>query len=618
VKAQNNVGGYSGNMPFFGKIYRSYMTASVLSVLAVELVSMIASSASGRYAGSGIFAVIGLGTTGLGIFAIIKVVVSMGAYTACIELQGRHDTEKLCAVHTSSVIMMCVLWLLTGALFFCFMNPIADLLCRGNADIVQDLKLYLTVRILFFLPEMVSEILIVSKFKLMGKPRTVTIFTAVRLLVSLVSIAVLISLKVHWVLVVVLPNAIGFITVLAAEIFISRRTEMCVHRVKLSAAELKTCSAEIFQTGEPRGLNSLYFTIENLVYNFLLLSAFGAELFSLRGLAAAYGPILNVLMAMSGAAMPIIGVFLAEKNSGAARFVLKEVLAWMVPVTLVLTVLGILFRVQLSEYMGAGSGTALMWAPYAIACYFLSFIPCLIYDVIYNIHICNQRRPMIVLFDTLKRLLITLPLNIIACRTGSVQLMFLLPFLAPFLSVVALLLTHIFIRKGNRQISLFTLIDSRYEEVGESVLLTADNTDDGIVRLCDEAVEFGRNNGFADSFLYMLRMAFEEVLKMIGEEAYSGDPSMKLSVYLYLAEDEIITTIRFAGKNFDPVEYIRRNRNALKSLSENDSEIRDFLIDRLIFKACKKKIYDPTFGINNLTMIFDRKAVHSEVADRAV
>jgi Na+-driven multidrug efflux pump len=601
---------YTDELPFFRKIYISYMIASVLSSLAVELVSMVASSVSGQYAGSGIFAVIGLGTTGLGFFAIIKVVVCMGAYTECVRLQGSHDTEKLCAVHTSSFFMMSGLWLAAAALFLLLLHPFTYFLCGGDAGILPDLKYYCAVRIFTFLPEMVCELQIINKYKLLGQPEKVTFFTLARLAVALLSIAVLTRLKAHWVLVVLLPNAIGFLAVL----LYSLRKHPGVRIIRISAKERRACEKVIFETGAPRGLNSLYFTIENLIYNAMLLASFGAELFSVRGLAAAYGPIINVLMSMSAAAMPIIGVFLAEKNSRGAGFVLKEAAKVLTPITIFLVAAGILFRIQLAELMGAGSATALKWAPYAISWYFASFIPSLLYDVMYNIHIYNQRKSMIVAFDTVKRLAITLPLNILACRTGSVRLMFQLPFLVPAVVTAALFITQLWIRRKNRQLSPYTLIDRSSENIGASVLLTAENTGSSIVRLCDQVEEFSRNNGITGSRLNLLRMSYEEVLQMIGEGAYDGSPSGQLCVYLYLTEGEVITTIRFAGKSFDPIEHIKKGRTDPDARFGNSSELRDFVIGTLIFRACKKKIYDTTFGINNLTLIFDRNKARTAVA----
>jgi len=264
--------------------------------------------------------------------------------------------------------------------------------------------------------------------------------------------------------------------------------------------------------------------------------------------------------------------------------------------------------------MGARSASALQWAPYAVACYFLSIIPCLIYDVAFNIHIYNQRQKMISVFDTLKRFLITLPVNVIVCRTGSIRMMFLIPFLCPALSVAALFVTQLFIWNKNRRLSPFTLIDYEYETIGKSVLLTAKNTKSDIGRLCEGVENFSRENAITGFQSYILHISFEEVLQLVGEQAYGCDESKQLCVYLYLTDDEVITTIRFEGKSFDPVEFIKNNKSFTKTKSEDTTWIRDLIIDTLIFKTCKKKIYDTTFGINNLTLVFDRHLVHKYIA----
>lgn len=601
-------------MPFFRDIYRSYMIASVLSAVAVDAVSMIASSVSGRYAGSAIFAVIGLGSTGLGIFAILRGIVSMGAYTECVRLQGNHDVDRVCSVYTSALILMIVLWFSAGTLFLACINPITNLLCQRNEKIFSDLRFYCIVRIFAFLPEMIYEMLVVAKFRLTGEPRLVTIFTLIRLSISLVLIAVMIALKIHWVYVVVLPNAVSFIIVLAASWLLCFRKKRNVHCVGLRLQRFAEDSSFILKAGAPKGLNSLYFTIEGLVYNAMLLTTFGNDLFSYRGLAASYGPIMNAVMAMNMSAMPLIGVFLAEKNTRGARFVMHELLKWLIPITSVIVIGGIVFRVPLAEIMGARSASALQWAPYAVACYFLSIIPCLIYDVVFNIHIYNQRQKMISVFDTLKRFLITLPVNVIVCRTGSIRMMFLIPFLCPALSVAALFVAQLFIWNKNRQLSPFTLIDYEYETIGKSVLLTARNTKSDIGRLCEDVENFSRENAITGFQSYILHISFEEVLQLVGEQAYGGDESKQLCVYLYLTDDEVITTIRFEGKSFDPVEFIKNNKSFTKTKSEDTTWIRDLIIDTLIFKTCKKKIYDTTFGINNLTLIFDRHLVHKYIA----
>lgn len=605
------------DIPFFRKIFVRYMTASVLCTLGVQLISLIASSVSGRYAGSQIFSVIALAVPALGIFTIIKATVTVGSNTECIKQQGLHDVEKLCAVYTSSLWLMLLLWFIAGVLFLCFLGPITRALCGGDGSVLPDLRLYCFISIFTLVLDMVYQLVVVNKFNLMGKPETVTGATLVRLAISLTVIVILIHLQVHWVLVVLLPNAVGFLIVLIVALCMSRREDTFIRRVGLSAGEFRECSSGIIKAGAPLGLNALYFTIETLICNALILSAFGSELFSIRGLAASYAPVLAVLLAMSSSAMPIVGVLFAEKNSGSARFVLKVGLKVIAPIVAVITILGIVFRVQLAQLMGAGSDIAMIWAPYAVACYFLSFIPCILYDVMFNLHIYNGRSKMAGVFDGVKRLVIVLPLTIIACATRSVHMMYALPFLTFAVTVVALFVVQLWYRRKNQHLSPFTLIDNEYEHVGRSVQLTTANTSEDIVHLCDEIEGFAGIVGIPRFETKILRMSYEEILQLIGAEDYENDPTMQLCVYLYVTDDEVITTVRYAGKPFDPIEYIRAHRPEQKPASGSGSDIRDLVIDTLIFKACKRKAYDTTFGINNLTLAFDREDVRAALLSSA-
>ena len=103
----------------------------------------------------------------------------------------------------------------------------------------------------------------------------------------------------------------------------------------------------------------------------------------------------------------------------------------------------------------------------------------------------------------------------------------------------------------------------------------------------------------------LVRLSMEEMMMSITEHCFENNPAENMDVRILIvtqADDVmIVLRIRNGGKLFNPINYYEK-------LSEEDPlAMGDALGISMIINAADAIHYKSTFGINNLTVIIDRK-----------
>ena len=130
------------------------------------------------------------------------------------------------------------------------------------------------------------------------------------------------------------------------------------------------------------------------------------------------------------------------------------------------------------------------------------------------------------------------------------------------------------------------------------------NTED-IVASLDSVEDFAQQNSLTMKEAMLIRMSLEEMMISIAQHALSNDEKETIDVRLLVINQAagmmIVIRIRYCGRFFNPIDYY-------ELLEEDDPlALGDALGIAMIVKAADAIHYKSTFGINNLTVIVDKK-----------
>ena len=143
------------------------------------------------------------------------------------------------------------------------------------------------------------------------------------------------------------------------------------------------------------------------------------------------------------------------------------------------------------------------------------------------------------------------------------------------------------------------------EKNGNYVSFVVNADVNSIIENVDKIEDFCEKNELSSKEIMLVRLSMEEMLLSINEHCFAPNSGETIDVRILVVKkaDEvmIILRIRNGGKLFNPIDYYEK-------MSETDPEfLGDALGISMIVNAASAIHYKTTFGINNLTVIIDRK-----------
>ena len=149
------------------------------------------------------------------------------------------------------------------------------------------------------------------------------------------------------------------------------------------------------------------------------------------------------------------------------------------------------------------------------------------------------------------------------------------------------------------------LQDLHAEKDGTYISFAVKANVEAIVDSVDKISNFCKQNDLTKKEIMLVRLSMEELMMSIKEHCFEENVEETMDVRILIIRKKydimIILRIRNGGKLFNPIDYYEK-------LQEDDPlAMGDALGIAMIIKAADAIHYKTTFGINNLTVMIDRK-----------
>lgn len=168
--------------------------------------------------------------------------------------------------------------------------------------------------------------------------------------------------------------------------------------------------------------------------------------------------------------------------------------------------------------------------------------------------------------------------------------------------IIMLLAMPYYFKKG---CSGVFLQDLHAEKDGTYISFAVKTNVEAIVDSVEKIANFCKQNELTKKEIMLVRLSMEEMMMSIKDHCFEENANETMDVRILIIKKSegivIVLRIRNGGKLFNPIDYYQR-------LGEEDPlAMGDALGIAMITKAADEIHYKTTFGINNLTVIINRK-----------
>jgi anti-sigma regulatory factor (Ser/Thr protein kinase) len=172
--------------------------------------------------------------------------------------------------------------------------------------------------------------------------------------------------------------------------------------------------------------------------------------------------------------------------------------------------------------------------------------------------------------------------------------------IAEVLSLVIVAGISFFYCRGGKYLSPLFLVDREAELTGVYKSFSVKNSTEEIARSSAGITEFCEQNNLGAKLTMAVSLAVEEMLVIIRAQSLAGDAKATMNVRVLIEENTVILRVRNGGKHFNPVEYVKNAGEA------EESEIMGI---KMILALARNVDYRNTFGINNTTILLEKRGV---------
>ena len=361
----------------------------------------------------------------------------------------------------------------------------------------------------------------------------------------------------------------------------------------------------MLKLGTPSALNNLLNFVRLFLLNRIIvavanssgLAAFSV-LTALENLSVAI-----ILSGLAQAASGFVSVFSKEMDTVSVRRVEKYALVFGLGIMLLLTSLVLTFPADICRLFGLLEAADISLATHAVSIFALCLlpsVPCFLLFFYYQAAGFTFLRNILVFCRSF--LFIILPAWLLSTHYGldGVWWSFLLAAICPLL--VAIVATLYYRKQGYEGILLQNLLAERE---GRYLSFTIPSNTEDIVSVAKQLGNFCTKNGLTPQETMTLQLSTEEMLVSIKDHCFTPNTHASADVRIIIlqikAKSMIILRIRNGGRYFNPLDYYERLR------TNDPLALGDALGIAMILRMADSIHYKSTFGINNLTVIINRK-----------
>lgn len=579
--------GMDHNDRFLRGVFQKFLLPTMLSVLGGTVNALVDCAVVGNLIGADALAAISLcGPVSL-LFCVVGALLGTGGGFLSASLIGQDREEDARRVYTLAVVLELLCSLALAVLGLAFLDPIVTLLGVDSAlrPMVTDYA-----RIMFFGAPVKCLLYIPFNYlRLDGRPGAVSLTLLVMTVCNGILDVVLIYLGLGMagaslasVLGTTLGAALGFLVL--------RRGTFRFTGLRGTAPLLR----ELLALGTPPALNNLLDMALLVLINRILMEAGGGTLVAIFAVVCSMSDLtLCVVSGVPQTGSSLIGVFRGERNNPAQRDLVRLELRYGLALSGAAAALIALLPGPVCALFGLAASPE---AETALRLFALSLPLALVCNILIYFYNASGRVSLANTVTFCRMFLFAVVPAALLAPLGRAVWCFR-P-LAEALTLLALIPILRWFTPRTKYHSPVLLLDDRLDRTGKVIDFSVRNDVQAAVDAAARIVEFCENNDMDARRTMAVSLAIEEMLTMLLRYCFRPEEEGAVDLRVFIIQGVTGLRIRNGGRQFNILEFYEAHR-------EEDA-LGDALGIQLVLKLAVDIRYQRTFGVNTLTVLFDK------------
>jgi len=582
--------GMDHNDRFLRGVFRRFLFPTILSSLGGTVNTLVDSAIVGNLMGENALAAINLcGPIFLLCYTVGSLLGSGGGLLSA-SLIGQQREEDACRIYTLASFLELACSLVLTALGLLFLDPIIDLLGADSAlrpmvtDYARIAFWGAPVKCLLYIP--------FNYLRLDGKPGAISVtmlaMTGCNAVLDVVFIQMgfgMAGASLASVLGTVLGVAIGFAVL--------RGGAFRFAGMRGSGPLLR----ELLALGTPSALNNLLDMCRLILINRILMAAGGGGLVAIFTVVCSMSDLtLCIVAGVPQTGSPLIGVYRGERNNPAQRDLVRAQLRYGEWLASTAAVLIALFPGQVCGIFGLPVTGEAVWA---LRLFALSLPPAMVCSILFYFYNASGRVALANLITLCRMFLFAvIPAALLAPFGAAVW--WFRP-LAELLTLLALVPILRWFTPRTKYHSPVLLLDERLDREGKVIDFSVPNSTQEVAEAAERIESFCTDNDMGPRRTMAVSLAIEEMLTILLQNCFQPGEETWVDVRVFIIQGVTGLRIRNAGRQFNPLDFYEAHKD--------EDSLGDALGIQLVLKLAQEVLYQRTFGVNTLTVLFDKEEV---------
>lgn len=581
------------------KTFLKHVNSSIIAMFGVMASVMANNIIAGKFFGVEGLAVMSVVAPFYSLFATIGALTGVGGMAVTSRAIGRDDLKRANISFTLSIVLSVIIYFFVALICFLFLNKILYML-GSSEEVFEAAKNYSEVYIiggfgitLMYLPY--------NFFKLQGKLKLLTnlyLLMAVLNIFLDIAFVKIFDFGVEGIALGTVLSTLG-ISLYGMKFLLSGEGAF-----KIIPIFNKKMIKDLLKFGMPSALNNLLTFARLILLNRIIVVAGGSGGLAAFSVFTSLEKLsLVVLSGLAQATVPFIGVFNKELDTISERRI--EILAHAIGFLLVIPMMIFImtFPTEIAEFFGIHQFYSITVAEHAIILFGFSLLPsvcCLLMFSYYQVSGFLKLANLLVFCRSF--LFLIVPAYMLTPTYGLDATWFSLTIASLSPIIAMLIFIPYYSKKGYSGIFLQ---DLTAEKNGEYISFVLKSDPQIISESVEKISDFCKKNELTKKEIMLISLSMEEMMMSIREHCFDNKSDELIDVRILIVKKNddvmIILRLRNNGKLFNPIEYYEQMSE--KNLEDMD----DAMGIAMIVNAADTIHYKTTFGINNLTIIIDRK-----------
>lgn len=590
---------FSDNDVFLKKVFNKHVSSSIISMFGAMASVMANSVIAGKFFGAEGLAVMSIAAPIYSLFSTMGALAGVGGATLTAHALGSDNEKKANEIFTLSFFLSIVLYFFVALICFLSLKNLVYFL--GSSEEIFDAACeYSEIYILFGFGTTIIY-MPANFFKLVGKLKYLTTMFLGMAAANIILDVVFVKFFKMGI------DGIAYGTVISS---ITSATFGMIFLVtgknsfKFVRIRNFNFVKKLLELGTPSALSNLLNFFRLLIMNRIVVAEagrIGLAAFSVFTSLEKFS--LIILLGISQATSAFVGVFTKEKDFVSVKHIEKRAHILGFSLIFPIMILIMIFPTEICNFFGIYDGYKLKVSENAAFVFAISLPPsvcCYLMFSYYQSAGFTKLANILIFFRTFLFLVVPAYFLTKYFAIDAVWYSLTIASLSPFL--VLIFAFPYYFKKGFSGIFL----QKKYlNETVSSNSFTVKTNLDSIIENVEKIGEFCQKNNLNRKDSMLVKLSLEEMMICITEHCFEKTPDEHMDVRILLVKSEndfmIILRIRNSGKLFNPIEYYEH-------LGETDPlALGDALGISMVIKSADSIHYKSAFGINNLTIIIDRK-----------